>query len=84
MYATNAVAAYPTTILAQLSYTLCLKHVEKVTLRCQSCNLYYNYSMWGNKQQTGFILYCQQQQYIEVRDTIYFEQGLLDFQCSLG
>lgn len=57
---------------------------EKVTLRCQHCNLYYNYSMWGNKREKGFVFYEQPRKYIEVKDTILYERKLLEYQCSLA
>lgn len=56
----------------------------KVTLRCQGCRILYNYSQFGNKNDTGFRFYPNQQEYVEVTDTVYYERGLLEFQCSLA
>ena len=56
----------------------------KVTLRCQGCNILYNYSQLGNKNATGFRFYPNQQEYVEVTDTVFYERGLLEFQCSLA
>lgn len=56
----------------------------KVTLRCQGCKILYNYSQLGDKNATGFRFYPNQQEYVEVTDTVFYERGLLEFQCSLA
>ena len=57
---------------------------SKVTLRCCSCSLSYNYSMWGRKRSTGFKYYPLQREYVEVSDTVFYQRRLLELQCSLA
>ena len=61
-----------------------LQHAKKCTLRCVKCSLLYNYSMYGNKHDRGFHFYSESRDLVEVSDTLYFERGLLEFQCSLA
>ena len=66
-------------------YTLAGMHeAEKVTLRCITCKTSYNYDKWGDKLGNGFKYYPVARTFVEVNDTTYFEQQLLDLQCSLG
>lgn len=61
-----------------------LRHAKKCTLRCVKCSFLYNYSMYGNKHDLGFRFYSESRDLVEVSDTLYFERGLLNFQCSLA
>ena len=56
----------------------------KITLRCTTCCLVYNYSHFGNKHQLGFRHYPTAQPLIEATDGVYFERNLMELQCSLS
>ena len=56
----------------------------KFTLRCKSCNIYYNYANFGNKRDFGFRYYPTERHYVEASDTVYFSRNILHLQCSLA
>lgn len=58
--------------------------VDKVTLRCNNCDLFYNYAMFGNKERLGFRHYPFEREAVEASDCVYFERSLLELQCSLA
>ena len=45
--------------------------VEKVTLKCTTCSLFYNYAQYGNKCVCGFHHYPAEQPAVEASDTTY-------------
>lgn len=55
--------------------------VDKVTLRCIECKLYYNVTQFGNKSSLGFRFYPMTG---EAADTVYAKRSLLEFQCALA
>ncbi len=57
---------------------------EKITLRCTTCSLFYNYAHYGNKRARGFRHYPTPRPAVEASDTTYFDRRLLEFQCSLA
>ena len=57
---------------------------EKITLRCTTCSLFYNYAHYGNKRVRGFRYYSAERAAVEVSDTTYFDRRLLELQCSLA
>ena len=61
-----------------------VKTLPKTTLRCQPCNLLYNYSQFGNKSKEGFRYYEAIQPFVEVTDAVFVERRLLEFQCNLA
>ena len=66
-------------------YTLSgVKSATKLTLRCQPCKLFYNYSQFGNKTELGFRYYPQMQPIVEATDKTFVERRLLEFQCNLA
>ncbi len=58
--------------------------IDKLSLRCQDCELLYNYSQYGNKHSLGFRYYDVKRDNVEVNDCVYFDRNLLEFQCSLA
>ena len=56
---------------------------EKITLRCTACHVNYNYTNYGEKHGAGFQYYTERRPTVKVSDTIYFDWGLLELQCSL-
>lgn len=57
---------------------------EKITLRCTTCSLFYNYAQYGNKRVRGFRYYSEERAVVEVSDTTFFDCCLLELQCSLA
>ena len=57
---------------------------EKITLRCTNCNLFYNYSHYGDKRTRGFRHYPRERAAVEASDTVYFDRTLFELQCSLA
>ncbi len=55
----------------------------KVSLRCLSCMMVYNYSMHGNKQGEGEMLYPTERPLVEVTDSKYVERNVYELFCSL-
>ena len=58
--------------------------IEKFTLRCTTCSLFYNYAQYGNKRVRGFRHYPAERPAVEASDTTYFDRRLLEFQCNLA
>lgn len=58
--------------------------VDKVTLRCIECKLYYNVTQFGNKSSLGFRFYPMTGDIVEATDTVYAKRSLLEFQCALA
>lgn len=55
----------------------------KVTIRCQSCRLVYNYSTFGNVAD-GWRLYEEERDLVEDSDVCYIERQMFEMQCSLA
>lgn len=58
--------------------------VDKVTLRCMGCKLFYNITQYGNKSELGFRFYPMIGETVEATDTVYAKRSLLEFQCALA
>jgi len=58
--------------------------VDKVTLRCMECKLFYNITQYGNKSELGFRFYPTTGDTVEATDTVYARRSLLEFQCALA
>ena len=65
--------------------TLGVESADKVTLRCLRCQLFYNYSQFGNKKD-GFCFYPNnlQQVAVEATDGVLVHRSLAEFHCSLA
>jgi len=61
-----------------------VKVVPKITLCCQHCQLFYNYTQFGNKHALGFRYYPQLQPVVEATDTSFVDQRMLELQCRLS
>ena len=55
----------------------------KVSLKCTSCAMIYNYNMYGNKTQSGEQFYKNEREYIEVTDVVYVSRNLYSLYRSL-
>lgn len=55
----------------------------KLSLRCTSCSMVYNYCMHGHKRGEGEILYGSMRPLVEVSDAMYVERNLYELFCSL-
>ena len=55
----------------------------KVSLKCTSCAMIYNYSKYGNKKQEGEQFYERERDYIEVMDVLYVSRNLYSLYSSL-
>ena len=51
-----------------------VKVVPKITLCCQHCQLFYNYTQFGNKHGLGFRYFPQLQPVVEATDTSFVDQ----------
>ena len=49
----------------------CWSNSDKVTLRCTTCSLFYNYAQYGNKRVCGFHHYPAERPAVEASDTTY-------------
>jgi len=58
--------------------------VDKVTLRCMNCKLFYNLTQYGNKRDTGFRFYPSPGDLVEATDSACAKRSLLELQCSLA
>jgi len=57
--------------------------VDKVTLHCMNCKLFYNLTQYGNKRDTGFWFYPSPGDLVEATDSACAKRSLLELQCSL-
>ena len=55
----------------------------KVTIRCQSCRLVYNYSTFGNVA-VGWRLYEEERDLVGASDVCYIERQMFEMQCLLA
>ena len=55
----------------------------KLSLKCTSCAMIYNYSKYGNKNQGGEKFYESEREYIEVTDVVYVSRNLYSLYRSL-
>ena len=61
-----------------------VKVVPKITLCCQHCQLFYNYTQFGNKHALGFRYYPQLQPVVEATDTSFVDRRILELQSRLS
>ena len=55
-------------------YSLSGARFAKITLRCKSCGITYNYTQFGDKRGVGFQFYPVRQEYIEASDTVFISR----------